>query len=116
MNKLIIALILSVMGHVIAFFHMNGQFRWEWMKSQWYILLMGIPISYLFYYSTRFSYEYFGYFWNIRLIGFGMGTLVFGLLAWLILNEPPNTKVIISLILSLVIILIQLSNVNLPVK
>ena len=116
MNKLLLAIVLSCLGHVLAFFHMNGQFKWEWMINLWWVILGGIPISFLFYYSTRWSYEYFGYFWNIRLIGFGMGTLVFGLLAWLILNEPPNTKVIISLILSLVIILIQLSNVNLPVK
>ena len=116
MNKLLLAIVLSCLGHVLAFFHMNGQFKWEWMKNLWWVILGGIPISFLFYYYTRWSYEYFGYFWNIRLIGFGMGTLVFGLLAWLILNEPPNTKVIISLILSLVIILIQLSNVNLPVK
>ncbi len=73
MNKLIYAMILSVLGHVTAFFHMNAQFRWEWAKSQWFILLVGIPISYLFYYSTRFSYEYFGYVWNIRMIGFGLG-------------------------------------------
>jgi hypothetical protein len=72
---------------------------------------MGIPISYLFYYSTRLSYEHFGYFWNIRLIGFGMGTLIFGLLTWGVLGEMPNMKVMISLALATVIILIQLTNV-----
>ena len=111
MNKLLIALMLSVIGHIIAFFHMNGQFRWEWAKGNWWILLVGLPISYLFYYSTRLSYEYFGYFWNIRLIGFGMGTLIFGLLTWFILGEAPNMKVMVSLALALVIILIQLTNV-----
>ena len=103
-------------GHILAFFHMNGQFKWEWMKDMWWVLVGGIPISFLFYYSTRLSYEHFGYFWNIRLIGFGMGTMIFGLLTWFILNEPPNTRVIISLVLSAIIILIQLGNVNLPVK
>ena len=103
-------------GHILAFFHMNGQFKWEWMKDTWWVLVGGIPISFLFYYSTRLSYEHFGYFWNIRLIGFGMGTMIFGLLTWFILNEPPNTRVIISLVLSAIIILIQLGNVNLPVK
>ena len=56
MNKLLVAIGLSAVGHVIAFFHMNGQFKWEFMKSQWWIILAGLPISYLFYYSTRFSY------------------------------------------------------------
>ena len=117
MNKLLIAIILSTLGHIAAFFHMNGQFKWEWMKDNiWWIIIGGVPISFLFYYSTRFSYEHFGYFWNIRLIGFGLGTMIFGLLTWFVLNEPPNTKVIISLVLSLIIILIQLTNINLPIK
>ena len=107
---------LSMCGHLLAFFHMNGQFKWEWMKDMWWVVAGGIPISFLFYYATRFSYEHFGYFWNIRLIGFGMGTMIFGLLTWFVLNEPPNTRVIISLVLSAIIILIQLGNVNLPVK
>ena len=116
MKKLLIAILLSMGGHILAFFHMNGQFKWEWMKDTWWVLVGGIPISFLFYYSTRLSYEHIGYFWNIRLIGFGMGTMIFGLLTWFILNEPPNTRVIISLVLSAIIILIQLGNVNLPVK
>ena len=116
MNKLLIAVMLSMCGHLLAFFHMNGQFKWEWMKDMWWVVVGGIPISFLFYYATRFSYEHFGYFWNIRLIGFGMGTMIFGLLTWFVLNEPPNTRVIISLVLSLIIILIQLTNINLPIK
>ena len=107
MNKLIYAIILSCLGHIVAFFHMNAQFKWEWAKSQWFILLIGIPISYLFYYSTRFSYEHFGYVWNIRMIGFGLGNLIFGLLTWMILSEAPSPRVIISLLLALTIILIN---------
>ena len=44
MNKLLVAIGLSVVGHIIAFFHMNGQFRWEFMKSQWWIVLAGSVI------------------------------------------------------------------------
>ena len=46
---LISALAMSFLGNVIAWFHMNAQFRWEWAKSQWWILLAGIPSSYLFF-------------------------------------------------------------------
>ena len=53
MNKLLLSLLLSVMGNVIAWFHMNGQFlgdKYEWItKSNWWVLLGGIPISFLFY-------------------------------------------------------------------
>ena len=45
---LMAALGMSFLGNLIAWFHMNGQFRWEWAKSQWWIILGGIPISYLF--------------------------------------------------------------------
>ena len=107
MSKLIYAIMLSALGHIVAFFHMNAQFKWEWAKSQWFILLIGIPISYLFYYSTRFSYEHFGYVWNIRMIGFGLGNLIFGLLTWMILSEVPSPRIIVSLLLALTIILIN---------
>ena len=107
MSKLIYAIMLSALGHIVAFFHMNAQFKWEWAKSQWFILLIGIPISYFFYYSTRFSYEHFGYVWNIRMIGFGLGNFIFGLLTWMILSEVPSPRIIVSLLLALTIILIN---------
>jgi hypothetical protein len=91
---------------------MNGQFieKFGWMKSNWWVLLGGIPISFLFYYSTRLSYEHFGYFWAIRPIGFGLATITFGLLTWSLLGEIPTFKIIISLILALVIILINVTD------
>ena len=111
MNKLFVALLVSFIGHIIAWFHMQGQFRYEWAKSLWWVALGGVPISFCFYYSTRWFYEYFGNYWYVRPIGFGMATIVFTFLTWLILNELPDTRTIISLILSIVIILIQLSHV-----
>ena len=111
MNKLILALVVSFVGHIIAWFHMQGQFKYEWAKSLWWVVLGGVPISFCFYYGTRWFYEYFGNYWYVRPIGFGMATIVFTFLTWLILNELPDTRTIISLILSVVIILIQLSHV-----
>ena len=94
----------------IAMFDMNAQFRWDWAKSIWWILLGGIPISFAFYYSTRWYYEYFQNYWYVRPIGFGMATLVFGILTWLILDELPDTRTIICLCLSVIIIILQLSH------
>ena len=111
MNKLLLALSVSLIGQIIAWFHMQGQFRWEWAKSYWWIVLGGIPISFAFYYSTRWYYEYFNYYWAVRPIGFGLTTIVFGIMTWLLLGEVPNTKTLICLALSIVIILIQLSDV-----
>ena len=109
-NKLLVALLFSIIGNIIAWFHMNAQFRWEWAKSQWWILLVGIPISYLFYYSTRMFYELFGQYWTVRPIGFGVATLTFGILTAVFLKELPSFKIWISLILAVVIILLNVSN------
>ena len=110
MNKLWMALGVSFIGHVIAWFHMQGQFRYEWAKTWWFIALGGIPISFAFWYGTKWYYEYFGNYWYVRPVGFGMATIVFGLLTWLILNEVPDIRTVISMVLSVVIILIQLSH------
>ena len=109
MNKLSIALILSIVGNIFAWVHMNAQFKWEWAKEWWWIILGGIPVSYLFYYSTRMFYEYFGEYWAVRPVGFGMATIVFFIMTGLILNEMPNQRIVVSLILACVILYINLS-------
>jgi len=110
MNKLILALSISFFGHIWAWFHMQGQFKYEWAKSLWWVVLGGIPISICFFYGTKWYYEYFQNYWYVRPIGFGMATFVFGVLTWLILHEVPDTRTIISLLLSAIIIILQLSH------
>ena len=109
MNKLLIALLFSILGNVIAWMQMNGQFKYEWMRQWWVVGLAGIPVSYMFFYSTRWYYEYFNNYWYVRPIGFSVATITFGALAWLILDELPDTKTIISLFLSIIIVILQLS-------
>ena len=109
MKTLMWALLLSILGNTIAWFHMNAQFKWDWAKSQWWILLGGIPISYMFFYSTKMFYEYFGSYWSVRPIGFGIATIIFGLLTTLVLGEIPNQRIIISLILACLILYINMS-------
>jgi uncharacterized membrane protein len=110
MKKLLLAFLLSVVGNIIAWFHMQGQFKYEWAKSWWWIILGGVPISFCFYFSTRWFYEYFGKYWYVRPVGFGLATLTFGILTWLILNETPDLRTWICLLLSVIIIILQLSN------
>ena len=109
-NKLFVVLIFSLVGNIIAWLHMNAQFRWEWAKSIWWIILGGVPISFLFYYSTRWSYEHFGQYWAIRPLGFGMATITFGILTAIFLKEMPSLKIWISLLLALAIIILNTSN------
>jgi len=109
MNKLVLALVMSLLGNVIAWFHMNAQFRWEWAKTIWWVVLGGIPISFLFFYSTRMFYEYYGDYWSVRPIGFGIATLTFTTLTALVLHELPSQRIVVSLILACVILYINLS-------
>ena len=110
MNKLWLAMIISFIGHILAWFHMQGQFKYEWAKSLWWVVLGGVPISFCFYYGTRWYYEYFNSYWYVRPIGFGMATIVFGMMTWLLLDELPDTRTIICLVLSVIIIILQLSH------
>jgi hypothetical protein len=110
MNKLWIAVLASFTGHVIAWFHMQAQFKWEWGKSMWWVILGGIPISICFFYGTKWYYEYFGNYWYVRPMGFGMGTIVFTIFTYIFLYEVPDTRTIISLFLSIIIIILQLSH------
>ena len=64
-----------------------------------------------FWHATKFSYEHFGQFWNIRLMGFGAGTIVFGIMTWTLQHEAPTIKTIICLLLASAIVLIQITNV-----
>jgi len=109
-NKLLVVLLFSLVGNIIAWLHMNAQFKWEWAKSVWWIILGGLPISFLFYYSTRWSYEHFGQYWAVRPLGFGMATLTFGIMTAIFLKEMPSLKIWISLLLALAIIILNVSN------
>mgnify|MGYP003137855884 CR=1 FL=1 len=112
MSKLWWAIGAQVIGSIIAFFQLQGWVVWnkQWLQSMWWMYATSLIIAPMFFYSTKWSYEHFGAFWNMRLAGFGIGTIVFGIMAWGFIGEIPTIKTIISLLLALAIILIQVSN------
>ena len=113
MTKLWWAISAQVIGSIIAFFQLQGWVVWDkpWLKSIWWMYVTSLFIAPLFFYSTKWSYEHFGAFWNMRLAGFGVGTIVFGAMAWFFIGEIPTLKTIISLLLAMAIILIQVTNI-----
>ena len=114
MTKLWWAIIAQLVGSTVAFFQLQGWVVWDkpWLKSMWWVYATSVLIAPLFFYSTKWSYEHFGAFWNMRLAGFGMGTLTFGFLTLLMLGEIPTLKTIICFLLATAIILIQITNLN----
>jgi len=96
--------------HIITWFQLNGQFFSEWFKNNNFILaLFGIPISLLYIYGTKYCYEGFGgLVWPGRFIRFACGTVVFAVLASLVLNEGLTAKTGVSLIMATLLVGIQI--------
>jgi len=89
---------------------MNGLKKYEWFKNHPIIVaFMGVPISLLFMYSVRsFVEAYDGQIWPSRLIGFGIGIIVFTIMSHYLFKEPISLKTFICLSLGVLIILIQM--------
>ena len=92
-----------------VWFQTNGQFIWSWFKDHPFILsLFGIPISLGYIWATKFAFAAFdGTLWPGRLIGFAMGIISFAILTNYYMDEGISTKVIVSLILAITLVLIQ---------
>ena len=113
MTKLYWSIGAQLIAAILAFFQLQGHYVWpkvKFLSSIWWIYITSIIIAPLFFWSTKWSYEHFGAFWNMRLAGFGVGTIVFGAMAWFFIGEIPTLKTIISLLLAAAIILIQITN------
>ena len=71
------------------------------------ICILGIPITYGFWLTTKIGYEGFGGLWPIRLLGFATGMLTFPFITYWLLGEGITIKTAISILLSIVIMIIQ---------
>ena len=88
-SKLCWAIVAQIIGGITAFFQLQGWVVWPdkpFLKSIWWLYLTSLIIAPLFFWSTKWSYEHFGAFWNMRLAGFGISTIIFGLLAWKVIG------------------------------
>jgi hypothetical protein len=96
-------------AHIITWFQLNGQFLWKFFKENTFLLaLVGIPISYLYIWGTKFTVESFdGVLWPARFIGFGVGIVIYALLVGIFFKEGITFKTFVSLLLSFFLIFIQ---------
>jgi hypothetical protein len=107
---LLIGMFLMLLAQILTFYQLQGQIKYQWFKDNyWVIVLMGIPISMMYMESVKQIINYYGgLLWPSRLIGFGIGVVVFAILSQLLFGENLSTKTMVCLILSGVIILIQI--------
>lgn len=99
-----------ILGQAVVWIQINGQLIWQWARDwKWGLMLLGIPITWLFMEGTRYLVEGFeGEFWPSRFISFSMGILIFTLFTWLFRGEGINIKTATSLTFAAGIICIQL--------
>ena len=108
--NLLKGMMFGVVAQILTFFQLQGQLKIEWFKNHPILVaFMGVPISLLFMYSVRNMVEaYDGAIWPSRLIGFGIGVVVFTIMSHYLFKEPLTLKTLICLGLGVCIILIQL--------
>tara|TARA_R110001583_G_C5400738_1_gene385732 strand:- start:45 stop:389 length:345 start_codon:yes stop_codon:yes gene_type:complete len=114
MSKLWWAISFQILGGVFAWIQLQGHYAWpsvKLMKHPIIIMSLSLVIAPLYWYSTKWSFEHFGAFWNMRLAGFGIGTIIFGFFTWFFIGEIPTLKTMISVLLATAIILIQVTNI-----
>ena len=96
-------------AQILTFLQLQGQIKYSFMRNNiWIGALMGIPISLMFMQSVKnFVLAYDGQIWPSRLIGFGIGVIVFTIMSYFVFKEPLTAKTLICLFLGLCIILVQ---------
>jgi hypothetical protein len=106
----IIGLLYGVLAQVITFVQLQGQFKYEWIKDNPFVMsLIGVPLSFLYILSVKHMVAHFdGNMWPSRLLGFSVGAIVFTFMSHWWFQEPFTAKTGVSLFLALCIMMIQL--------
>jgi len=109
LSPLISGIVFYLLAHIIIFFQLNGQFKWDWFKEhEWVMAIIGIPISFLYLWGTKYTVQGLdGLLWPTRFIGFGIGMIIYALGVSYFFNEGMNAKTFISLGLAVLLVCIQ---------
>ena len=109
MNNFVLGVLWGIIGQLLSFVQLQVGIKWGWTdKYSIALMFLGLPISWSFmksvyYFITAFN----GQQWPSRIIGFGIGVIVFSILSWVLFKEGINPKTGVCLLLSIAIILIQ---------
>jgi multidrug transporter EmrE-like cation transporter len=99
----------GTLAQIITFLQLQGNIKWNWYaKYPFLVLAAAVPISILFIKSVeKFVAAFNGEIWPSRLIGFGIGIIVFYLMSYFLFNEQVTPKTFVCLILASAIIGVQ---------
>lgn len=110
MSNLTYGILWGVLGQIGSFIQLQGSLKFGWyQKHFWTIIILSAPLSYFYMKSVEhFVRAFDGQIWPSRLLGFGIGIVIFTTLSWLLFKEPLTLKTVISVVLGCVIIGLQI--------
>ena len=108
--KILLGILWGLMAQASTFMQLQGRLKYDIMKhNTWAVLLMGIPISFMYMLSVKYFVEAFdGQLWPSHLIGFGIGVFVFSIMSSMLFKEPFTPKTIVCLGLGFLIVALQI--------
>ena len=108
--KILYGIIWGLLAQALTFLQLQGQLKYDILKNNtWFTVMLGIPISFMFMYSVKNFVEAFdGQLWPSRLIGFGIGVMVFTVMSYFLFKEPLTPKTLTCLCLGFLIVILQI--------
>ena len=110
MNRLLLGIIYGIFGQVLSFLQLQGSIKYGWFqKYPIIVLLSALPTTWIYIKSVEHLVTWSdGQLWPSRLIGFGIGMIVFVLLSMILFKEPLTLKTLTCLMLAASILLVQI--------
>jgi hypothetical protein len=110
MNRLLTGIFYGILGQVLSFLQLQGSIKYGWFqKYPILILLSSIPAAWFYIKSVENLVGWAnGELWPSRLIGFGIGIIIFVILSLILFKEPLTLKTITCLLLAASILLVQI--------
>ena len=110
-HLIILTILIFFLNNIFIWYQLNGQLVWNFWKTPKGIatsLLMGIPITAMFWIATKWGYQGFGTLWPVRFMGFATSMITFPILTYFYLGETIGLKTAVTILLSVIIMMIQL--------
>lgn len=110
MNRLLAGIFYGIFGQVLSFLQLQGSIKYGWFqKYPIIVLLTALPSTWFYIKSVENLVAWGdGQLWPSRLIGFGIGIIIFVTLSMILFKEPLTLKTLICLMLAATILLIQI--------
>jgi hypothetical protein len=108
--NLIKGFLFGILGQIFSFLQLQGSIKFGWYeKYPMLVLLSSIPAGWFYIKSVEGLVHHFdGQLWPSRLIGFGIGIIVFVTMSILLFREPITSKTLICLLLASAILGVQI--------